>query len=254
MARKQRKSYRRMAVSLSALGAGALLAGGTAEAGIIYSGPINADVGYALGALDHYNSGPLGPISATFSFLRIGYGSNIRAIIGTGCGCVKFATQTLTHLGVTSISFLKLFNAGAKWSTQVTGTHYYPHVKVGARAWGSAIRDSGAPFTAYSTAGVGPFSDKYALFVIGEGPDTLYGWLHLSFSITDGFGPDSTFGPDLTILDWAYDDTGAQLAAGQTTAPETTTPEPASAVSTGLAALAMGAVGLRKWRRARKPA
>ena len=247
MARRQRKSYRKMAASLSALGAGALLAGGTAEAGVIYSGPLNVDVGFAPGAVDHFNSGPLGPFSDTFSFLRIGYkGSNVRAIIGTGCGCVAFATQTLTHLGFSARSFLKLFNAGAKWSTQVTGTHYYPFVKVGARLWGSTTR-SGTPYTVHSTQGVGPFSDKYALFVIGSGPDTLYGWLHLSFSITNGFGPDPTFGPDLTILGWAYDDSGAQLPAGQA-------PEPASAVSTGLAALAMGAAGLRKWRRARKPA
>lgn len=166
---------------------------------------------------------------------------------------MAFATQTLTHLGLSARSFLKLFNAGAKWSTQVTGTHAYPYVRVGTRAWGSSTR-GGTPYTVHSTAGVGPFTDKYALFAIGGGPDTLYGWLHLSFSITDGFGPDPTFGPDLTVLDWAYDDSGAQLAAGQTTTPETTTPEPASAVSSGLAALAMGAVGLRKWRRARKPA
>jgi hypothetical protein len=256
MVRKERKSYKKMAVSLSALGAGALLAGGTAEAGIIYSGPISADVGYALGAVDHYNSGPLGPFGDTFSFQRIGTsykGANLRAIIGTGCGCVAFATQTLMHLGFSYRSFLKLFNAGAKWSTQVTGTHYFPRVKVGARLWGSTSRSGGTPYTIHSTQGVGPFADKYALFAIGTGPDTLYGWLHLSFSITDGFGPDPTFGPDLTILDWAYDDSGAQLPAGQTQTP-TQTPEPASAVSTGLAALAMGATGLRKWRKTRKAA
>uniref|UniRef100_Q027P8 PEP-CTERM protein-sorting domain-containing protein n=1 Tax=Solibacter usitatus (strain Ellin6076) TaxID=234267 RepID=Q027P8_SOLUE len=255
MAHRQRKSYRKMAASLSALGAGALLAGGSAEASIIYSGPVNVDVGFAPGAVDHYNSGPLGPFSATFSFLKSTYkGSNIRSIIGTGCGCVNFATQTLQQLGFSRRSFLKLFDAGAKWSTQVTGTHYYPFVYVGTRLWGSTIRGSGTPYTVHSTAGVGPFSDKYALFRIGEGSDTLYGWLHLSFSITDAFGADATLGPDLTILGWAYDDSGAQLAAGQTTAPDTATPEPASAVSTGLAALAMGAVGLRKWRSARKPA
>ena len=255
MARRQRKSYRRMAASLSALGAGALLVGGTAEAGVIYSGPLNVDVGFGPGAVDHYTLGPLGPSSDAFSFFRTGYGPNFRSIVGLGCpwGAVAFATQTLTHLGFSARSFLKLFNAGAKWSTQVTGTHYYPFVKVGARLWGSTTR-SGTPYTVHSTQGVGPFSDKYALFAIGSGPDTLYGWLHLSFSITNGFGPDPALGPDLTILGWAYDDSGAQLAAGQTATPDTTTPEPANAVSTGLAALAMGAAGLRKWRAARKPA
>ena len=248
MARRQRKSYRKMAASLSALGAGALLAGGTAEAGIIYSGPLNVDVGFASGAVDHYNSGPLGPFGDSFSFSRFVYsGGNVRGIRDCGCGAVAFATQTITQLGRSSRSFLKLFNAGAKWSTQVTGTHFYPFVKVGARLWGSTTRN-GTPYSVHSTQGVGSFTDKYALFAIGSGPDTLYGWLHLSFSITDAFGPDPTLGPDLTILGWAYDDSGAQLPAGQTE-----TPEPANAVSTGLAALAMGAVGLRKWRRSRKP-
>jgi hypothetical protein len=202
--------------------------------------------------VDHFNSGPFGPFSDSFSFFRIGYkGSNVRAILGSGCGCVGFATQTLTlpHLGISSRSFLKLFNAGAKFSTQVTGTHYYPFVKVGARFWGSSTKASGTPYTVNSTQGVGPFTDKYALFTFGFGPDTMYGWVHLSFSISNGSGPDPSLGPDLLILDWAYDDSGAQLPAGQTQ-----TPEPASAVSTGLAALAMGAVGLRKWRNARKPA
>ena len=41
------------------------------------------------------------------------------------------------------------------------------------------------------------------------------------------------------------------LAAGDTTVP---TPEPATEVTTGLAALALGAEGLRRWRKARKAA
>ena len=50
----------------------------------------------------------------------------------------------------------------------------------------------------------------------------------------------------LTIHDWAYDDTGAVLPAG-------VVPEPAS-TGMGLGALALGAAGLRRWRKTRKVA
>jgi hypothetical protein len=96
-----------------------------------------------------------------------------------------------------------------------------------------------------------PFSDKYALFAFGlPGDITYYGWIHLSYSVNPQFGPDPTFGPDLTIQDWAYSDYGGILAAGSLD----DSPEPATAVSTGLAALALGAVGLRNWRKTRKAA
>jgi hypothetical protein len=61
------------------------------------------------------------------------------------------------------------------------------------------------------------------------------------------FGSNPAFGPDLTITAFAYDDAGNLLAAG-------TVPEPSTAVSTGLAALALGAAGLRRWRKTRKAA
>ena len=48
----------------------------------------------------------------------------------------------------------------------------------------------------------------------------------------------------LTIHDWAYDDTGAVLPAG-------VVPEPAS-TGMGLGALALGAAGLRRWRKTRQ--
>ena len=62
-----------------------------------------------------------------------------------------------------------------------------------------------------------------------------------------GGGP----GPTATINGWAYDTNGHPLAAGSTTS---STPEPSSFELTGLAGLALGAEGLRRWRRARKTA
>jgi hypothetical protein len=51
---------------------------------------------------------------------------------------------------------------------------------------------------------------------------------------------------DVTLVDWAYDTSGAQIFAG-----DTGTPEPSTFALSGLAALALGAKGLRSWRAAR---
>ena len=93
------------------------------------------------------------------------------------------------------------------------------------------------------------FNNEYALFTFQNGSTTLYGWVDLSYAVTDSFGPNGT--PDLTINSWAYDTSGAVLPAGDTIPP---TPEPATGIETGLAALALGAEGLRRWRNARKAA
>jgi hypothetical protein len=92
-----------------------------------------------------------------------------------------------------------------------------------------------------------PFSDKFALFrFFGSSSNTFYGWLELSLALPTDFSQ----GPNATLVALAYDDTGLQIRAGQTVADSV--PEPSTMALTGLAALALGAVGLRQWRAARK--
>jgi hypothetical protein len=242
--RKTRKNYKKMAASLSALGAGALLGTATAEAGIVYSGPVNQVVGFGPGMTSFYDSGLFGPSSTHFSFFTFAtnaYGINQRGILGSACGCFGF---------ITSVGFLKTFDKGALWP--VGGTYSSSSfAPVARRVWFTNSSSGGAsspvPATAHYLDGLKSFDDKYALFAFSSGPDTLYGWIHLSLSVTDLFGSDPALGPNLTIIDWAFDDSGQTLAAGDA-------PEPATAIPTGLAALALGAVGLRNWRKTRKAA
>jgi hypothetical protein len=233
--RKKRKNYKKMAASLSALGAGALLGTATADASIVYSGPVNQVVGFGPGTSSSWLSTPLAPSSPQFSFYAFSsaFGPyHFRGIYGTACGCVGFGF-------LTSAGFLKIFDKGAVWP--VGGTYTSSGY---ARVAGRAFSDGSS--SGY-IGGLPAFNDKYALFAFEGDPGTLYGWVHLSLAITQAPGGDPALGPNLTILDWAYEDSGQTLAAGDA-------PEPATAIPTGLGALALGAVGLRNWRKTRKAA
>jgi len=259
---KRRKDLKKKIASLSALGAGALIFGaGKADANTVYSGPINQHVGYAQGGTSYYQSPGFGSHSAFFSFFRTNASSYLtgfrpgssfhaRLIGAFACGCLQLAQD--------NSGFLQTFIGGAKWTAAHTAASF--SMLVGGRLWGTIVHygvptNTVTPTPATTTTfqypafavGLQPFNDKYALFRFFDGPDTLYGWIHLSFSVDGLFGNNPAFGPDLFIQDWAYDDSGQFIAAGDA-------PEPGTAASFGLAALALGATGLRKWRKTRKAA
>ncbi|WOO39808.1 hypothetical protein [Rubellicoccus peritrichatus] len=75
-------------------------------------------------------------------------------------------------------------------------------------------------------------------FSFNNGSLPVAGWAEVTFFE----GPD----PGITIHRWAYEDDGSSIQVGQTM----NVPEPA-AVATGLGALALGAAGLRRWRKRR---
>lgn len=82
----------------------------------------------------------------------------------------------------------------------------------------------------------------YVGFVFVDGSDTpLYGWMEMIL-IADRNNT------SWEIVRWAIDDSGAPIQTGQTVVPEP------AAVATGLGALALGAAGLRRWRKNRQQA
>jgi hypothetical protein len=238
------KNLKKKIASLSALGAGALVFGAKeADATAIYSGPINVLVGYGAGGIDKYVSPGLGTAGVNFSFFRTSAGPTYpyraRAVAVWACGCFQFATSR------NPFPALQVFGPGAVWTSSMTG---FPVAPVGTRLWASFSGSGSSGPAQFATAIGNPsFNDRYALFRFQDSLNTYYGWIHLSFSISGQFGDNPEFGPDLLIHDWAYDDSGALLAAGEA-------PEPSNAISTGLAALALGAVGLRRWRKTRQAA
>jgi hypothetical protein len=70
-----------------------------------------------------------------------------------------------------------------------------------------------------------------------HGGNTCYGWA--SITITENSGHFGT----ITINEWAYEDSGSAITVGAV-------PEPAQ-TAVGLGALALGAAGLRRWRKAK---
>jgi len=94
-------------------------------------------------------------------------------------------------------------------------------------------------------------TDRYLLFRFkgGELPHSVYGWAQLSVSLPGGLG-----GPNVTLINYAYDTTGAQIPAGYRGKALDGDEEvyTAAHARTGVPALALGAAGVRSWRAARQ--
>ncbi len=255
-----RRTVKKLA-SLSAQGAGALtLAADKADASIITT-TVNTTVGYSPGSVAAWSSGILpGSASASMFFERSGFGTpNVRSGFRRideapfGGRYVKFGVLTRTSSSNSVSRHLKTFNAGDKLGANPVQT---TTVFVGSRVWGTSrfTTTSGTRTSKFHyAAGNKPFTDKFALFTYPGASGPLYGWVELSYTVTDAVGGNLSLGPDLTILEYAIDDSGAQIAAGDTGG-GAATPEPSAIYLSGLGALVLGAEGLRRWRATRKPA
>lgn len=246
-----RKTVKKLA-SLSALGAGAIgLTAEKAEAGII-SSTVNTTVGFSPGSVSNWGSGILpGSSSASLFFFRTASASSRSGVRSVNAGgsskFVKFAGYAAGQ------RILSTFNAGAKIGAKTVTSN----VLVGLRRWGFSttrvVTSSGFSST-FSTTNhnakghASGFTDKFALFTYQGASGPLFGWVELSYKVTDAYGNTDTFGPDLTILAYGVDDSGAQIAAGDIGGSPSEIPEPSAIYMSGMAALVLGAEGLRRWR------
>ena len=253
-AKIKRKNVRRLA-SLTALGAGTLAVGGSADASIVYTA-LNSRIGYGSG----FTTTPI-----TFS-LPSGVGSNILSIFAhsssrtskTRYGLRGF-TQKFEDITIHSKNGPNVSGSGLRFalSNRVLGNGLAGFA-AGA-IWNFGNRSSGSAGRIVSAAsGRGPGgsnflktnivgSDDYFLMEfddieIVKGTPTdhiLFGWGQLAVGGT-------RVAPDLTLIALAYDNTGVKIAAGAGT-PGPTVPEPATGLL-ALSALVLGAAGVRKWR------
>ena len=229
---KLRKINRARLASLSALGAGALgVATQNAEASSIVYTPLNGEVGFYSGAKSIFTFSTFkAPVIPGLSlYFR-------RSALLTSTNASRLATGKVDMVGVLGGLGFRVTPAasGSKWSYGVGGLAFSQ--ALGQRTAGGSTLHFGNPN--------GTFYKLFAFVTPSSSID--FGWVKLNESLS------STSGPDVKIEGIAYDTSGALIAAGDTG--QAPTPEPSTAALAGLSALALGATGLRRWRKVRKPA
>jgi hypothetical protein len=252
MSKIEKTNLRRLA-SLSALGAGALgVTAGAADAStIVYSGIVDEKIGfepgYASKATMALPGGAAGVIAVWAEFFPNASSSYAyfahNASVGSRAGAhgTNFRVKANGFGEPTALPFSARFGRppasrsvayGNLAHSDCTTSGRFPHCHT----------DNGTFFNS---------TDRYLLFKFTGGNllYPIYGWAQLSFSFPGGDQIGYPNGPDVTLIDWAYNLSGGQIPAG-----DTGTPEPSTLALSGLAALALGAKGLRSWRAARKAA
>lgn len=200
----------RSLVAYSLAGSASLLAVGSTDAAILYSGLLNHAVTFGNSyAMDIDGGGT--DLTVNYVINGSAYEANVTgsagAVVGANSGSVAWAFQS----GDTIDSNVNKYG-GSKMLAQYSG---------GVLTTGN--------FPANST--------NFAGFRLGG---TNYGWIRFAMG-----GPlDGT--NSFTVVDWAYDNSGAAIQAGQTSGGGGGgVPLPGAAA---LAAFAVGATGLRGWR------
>ena len=245
---------RRLA-SLSALGAGALgVTAGAADAStIVYSGIVDENIGYGCGlGSDCTKATIIGPggVAGIIRGLSVFFPS---ASSSPG-GFARLAVMS-TRPGAHGTDLRMRANAnGTPSAFPLSARFGKPPASrsvAGGRLAFSTCVTSGYPRCHTVNGTYFNSTDRYLLFRFAGGnlPHPVYGWAELSIILTGGDHSGFPNGPDVTLIDWAYNLSGAQISAG-----DTGTPEPSTLALSGLAVLALGAKGLRSWRAARKSA
>ncbi|WOO42984.1 hypothetical protein [Rubellicoccus peritrichatus] len=140
-------------------------------------------------------------------------------------GYLGFVNDNSQILKISNLPLNATIGPGVKFDPGVSGIGYGFYFPVSA----SNISTSLLPGFTSGVSG-------YAGFVLDGPLIPIYGWAEM---IITADGVNNSW----EIVRWAIEDTGASIKVGQTAIPEPTT------TVVGLGALALGAAGLRRWRK-----
>lgn len=214
----------------------AVVASPMAHTAIITGGPATSAIvtTNVVGSTNLLNRAALGGLSCEFGV----------GVSGTQPGDERFLTAFSVGASFSfrlDGGFAKKFGYG-----EVIGVGVGVGWNAGARLASSDLSNAGwagtaGPWQITGAGGSAGQSSGYLGFRFLQGSTTVYGWMQVTWSRSGTQARDV----QLTIGQWAYDDTGASIAAGFTGVPG----------GCGLSALACGAIGLRGRRRdrAREP-
>ncbi len=212
----------------AAAGAAALAFTTGADASIIYSGPQDLQFRVPAGGTLKIGSEQVA-VSGRHSAFVTTSGSNVNL------GSLKMRFPNGYAIGVLGRDILKL-NSGAAINTgHLTGA--YGLLRGGLLRKASVIPSMNLRFSSndFGTGQTGFIGLKFDAGVNGGG----WGWIRVEPEAGADGVPDA-----LEVVDWAYNDAGGGITAGQTVGPSV--PEPSA-----LGLLALGSAGVLAWRRRR---
>jgi len=262
--KNKKKNLTRLA-SISALGAGALTVGAhDADAAVIYTvfALPNNTVGFSPGTGGFFSINPIAPggvggfnLARNYSYTYTGPRSSYRSsrffqLLLQGVGSLQF--QDAPGVGFMWNATAPVWSSSVLRSKKSVFRYGYSTFTTGGSSYSEGPPSSNRSVFSSTTYQMlrNRNGDFYLLFQFNPtGSQTDYGWLHLFAPPVNGC---VRCEPDIVAVDMAWDDTGAFIAAGDTGS--SSTPEPATAIPTGIAALALGANGVRRWRASRKKA
>ena len=218
-------------VSLLALAAGAVAMPQTSHADIIYTDLSASPVVVGFGGTNQFTFSGL-PGGAQFGFQTR---ATSRKTQPYGAFTIRYHTVSVAQMGGTAqAGLLEKANGFAvpepKSAVVSPGASFYLNVPVGTQS----ITYSGRPH------GPNSYNHEYLAWGFYDTAQSAnrFGWVEIGLSVG------STNDPNVTVYGYAYDNQGNPIPMGQV-------PEPAPMGILALGALALGAKGVRVWRRNR---
>jgi hypothetical protein len=229
-------------VSLLVLATGAAAMPQTTTADIIFTDLSSSPVTVGYSGVDHYTFTL--PGTAQFGFQRQHATvpqSSVRSHYYRSVVAGRMGGSASVKLQAMSNRFLVARAKGDVWQGQSAANSAFVGMARQLKYVGTTVSSAHYP-NSYG-------GHKYLVFEFSDtshGGANRFAWADIVL-VNGDIG--SSGGPDVTIYGWAYDDTGAFIAAGATSVPE-----PSSTAFLAVGALVLGAKGLHTWRHKQTPA